>query len=86
MSGLPVTPEPEVTGTSRTSRLGTALALVAGLSYCSFLLAGAFAPQALAQPAVGSIPWSFLLGAGLLVGAVAITGLYVLVTNAGEGP
>jgi uncharacterized membrane protein (DUF485 family) len=56
-----------------------------GLSYGAFLLAGAFAPHALAQPAIGSIPWSFLLGAGLLVGAVVTTGLYVLVTNATEG-
>jgi uncharacterized membrane protein (DUF485 family) len=70
--------------TIRNGRLGTGLALLMGLSYGGFLVAGAFAPHALAQPVIGSIPWSFLLGTGLLVGAVATTGLYVLVTNAAE--
>jgi uncharacterized membrane protein (DUF485 family) len=60
------------------------LALLVAAGYYGFLLAGALAPQALARPAVGHVPWSFVLGAGLLVGAIAATGLYVLLANAAD--
>jgi hypothetical protein len=50
-------------------------------AYFGFLLAGVLVPQALARPAIGSIPWSFLLSAGLLVGVVATMGFYVLTVN-----
>lgn len=61
--------------------LGATLAVLVATAYFGFLLTGAFAPQLLAVNAIGHIPWSFVLGAGLLVGAVAVMGLYVLVAN-----
>ena len=64
--------------------LGAALAVLAAANYFGFLLAAAVAPQALARPAFGRVPWSFVLGAGLLIGAIAVTGLYVLLANASE--
>ncbi len=50
-------------------------------AYFGFLVAGVLVPQALARPAIGSIPWSFLLSAGLLIGVVATMGFYVLTVN-----
>ena len=67
----------------RTS-LGLLLATIVAVGYYGFLLLGAFAPQTLAQSAIGHVPWSFVLGAGLLVGAVASTGIYVMLSNASE--
>ena len=63
---------------------GLLLAAVIAVEYYGFLLLGAFAPHWLAQPAVGHIPWSFLLGALLLASAVALTGLYAWRANAAE--
>ena len=63
---------------------GAGLALLVAFGYYGFLLTGAFAPQVLVRPAVGHVPWSFVLGAGLLVMAVAATGAYVLVANAAD--
>jgi uncharacterized membrane protein (DUF485 family) len=60
------------------------LALLIAAGYYGFLLAGALAPQVLARPAFGHVPWSFVLGAGLLVGAIVVTGLYVLLANAAD--
>ncbi len=53
-------------------------------AYFEFLVAGAVVPQAVARPAIGSVPWSFLLSAGLLVGVSTVTGVYVLIVNARE--
>jgi uncharacterized membrane protein (DUF485 family) len=64
------------------NRLATTLAIVAASSYYGFLLAGAVAPSALSKPAIGHVPWSFVLGAGVIVTAMALTGLYVLLANA----
>jgi uncharacterized membrane protein (DUF485 family) len=76
-------PVPPAQAAQRTE-LGAGLALLVAAGYYGFLLAGALAPQALARPAVGHVPWSFVLGAGLLVGAIAATGLYVLLANAAD--
>jgi uncharacterized membrane protein (DUF485 family) len=76
----PVPPAPA----AQRTELGAGLALLVAAGYYGFLLAGALAPQALARPAVGHVPWSFVLGAGLLVGAIAATGLYVLPANAAD--
>ena len=65
-------------------RLGVALGVLVAVGYFGFLLTGAFAPQFLARPAVGHVPWSFVLGAGLLVGVVSVTGIYVLYANAAD--
>jgi uncharacterized membrane protein (DUF485 family) len=69
-------------GLTRHNRLAIALAAVAAFGYYSFLFAGAIAPLMLAQPAIGHVPWSFVLGAGVIASAIALTGLYVLVANA----
>ena len=63
---------------------GLLLAAAISVEYYGFLLLGAFAPRWLARPAVGHVPWSFLLGALLLVSAVALTGLYAWRANAAE--
>lgn len=78
--------EPAAAGPSDTRpvRLGAFLTTTVGLCYGAFLMAGAFAPQRLAAAAVGSVPWSFLLGIGLLVLAVASTGLYARAANRWE--
>jgi uncharacterized membrane protein (DUF485 family) len=76
-------PLPPAQAAQRTD-LGAGLALLVAAGYYGFLLAGAVAPLALARPAVGHVPWSFVLGAGLLVGAIAATGLYVLLANAAD--
>ena len=63
---------------------GLLLAAVIAVEYYGFLLLGALAPHWLSQPAVGHVPWSFLLGALLLASAVALTGLYAWRANAAE--
>lgn len=63
---------------------GLLLGAVIAVEYYGFLLLGAFAPLWLARPAVGHVPWSFLLGALLLASAVALTGLYAWRANAAE--
>ena len=80
-------PIPEDSGEAprQRTRLGAVLAILVAAAYYGFLLAGAYAPQLLASPAIGSVPWSFLLGALLLVFIVAVTGLYTLLANAAEG-
>lgn len=65
-------------------RLGMALGVLVAIGYFGFLLTGAFAPQLLARSAVGHVPWSFVLGAGLLVGVISATGVYVLYANAAD--
>jgi len=72
------------TGVPQCTGWGAGLAALVAVCYYGFLLTGAFAPQSLARPAIGHVPWSFLLGAGLLLLAVLTTGLYVLVSNAAE--
>jgi uncharacterized membrane protein (DUF485 family) len=76
-------PVPPAQAEQRTD-LGAGLAVLVAAGYYGFLLAGALAPKALARPAVGHVPWSFVLGAGLLVGAIVATGLYVLLANAAD--
>ncbi len=66
------------------TRLGAILSAVVALIYFGFLGAGAVMPQAFARPALGHVPWSFVLGTGMLLTAVASTGAYVLLTNAAE--
>jgi uncharacterized membrane protein (DUF485 family) len=66
------------------TRLAAWLTGIVALLYYGFLLAGAFAPAALARPAIAHVPWSFVLGAGLLLAAIALTGLYVLLANRTE--
>jgi uncharacterized membrane protein (DUF485 family) len=66
------------------TRLGAALAVLVAIAYYGFLLIGAYAPGLLARSAIGHVPWSFVLGAGLLIGAVAATGCYVVVANRTE--
>jgi uncharacterized membrane protein (DUF485 family) len=49
--------------------------------YFGFLLLGAFAQPLLATPVYGPIPLAFLLGLILIVGSVALTGIYALAAN-----
>ena len=65
-------------------RLGMALTLVALGAFFGFLGLAAAAPGLLAQPVAGAVPLSFVLAAGLIVGTMLLTGLYVWATNAAE--
>lgn len=78
----PTRPERPDLSSEGATPLGWWLSLIVACAYFGFLVAGAVIPQALARPALGSVPWSFVLSAGLLVGVVATTGLYVLIMNA----
>lgn len=77
-------PEASDTGPRQRTRLGAVLAILVAAAYYGFLLAGAYAPQLLASPTLGGVPWSFLLGAVLLVFIVAMTGLYTVLANRAE--
>ncbi|XYD11916.1 DUF485 domain-containing protein (plasmid) [Methylobacterium sp. NMS12] len=76
-------PVPDLPSEGATA-LGWWLSGFVACAYLGFLAAGALAPEALAHPAIGRIPWSFLLSASLLVGVVATMGFYVLIVNARE--
>jgi len=65
-------------------RLGVALTAVVVVIYFGFLIFAATSPGLLMQPVVGALPLSFFLAAILIVGAIALTGLYVLRANAAE--
>ena len=63
------------------TRLRLQLCGVLTVYYFGFLLLGAFAQPLLATPIYGPVPLSFLLGLILIVGCVALTGIYVLAAN-----
>jgi putative solute:sodium symporter small subunit len=65
-------------------RFGLVLLAIAMVAFFGFLVLGASAPSLLMQPVVGAVPLSFFLAAGLIVGAIALTGIYVLRANAIE--
>jgi uncharacterized membrane protein (DUF485 family) len=75
----PTTAPPQCSG------LGALLGVLVAIAYYGFLIAGAVAPTQLAKTAIGGVPWSFLLGAALLVFIVLATGIYTLAANAAEG-
>jgi uncharacterized membrane protein (DUF485 family) len=62
-------------------RISFAFTAVVVVAFGSFLALGAAAPATFAEGVVGIIPLSLVLAAGLIVGAIAITGLYVLIAN-----
>ncbi len=82
-SSRPMSPKDDPIRHQRTG-LGALLSILVALGYYGFLLAGAAVPRLLASPAIGSVPWSFLLGALLLVFTVVTTGLYTVLANAAE--
>jgi len=50
--------------------------------YFGFVFLVAFAPAVMATPISSTITLGFLLGLGVIVSAIALTGLYVLRANA----
>jgi uncharacterized membrane protein (DUF485 family) len=66
------------------SRLGAVLGVIVAAAYYGFLTAGAVIPKQMARAAVGGVPWSFVLGAALLIFIVCATGIYALAANALE--
>jgi len=76
-------PDP-LRGAAQRTGWGAGLAALVAVAYYGFLLTGAFNPQVLSRPSIGHVPWSFMLGAGLLMLAVLTTGVYVLVANAAD--
>ncbi len=63
------------------TRLRLQLSGILIVYYFGFLLLGAFAQPLLATPVYGPIPLCFLLGLILILGCVALTGLYALAAN-----
>ena len=51
------------------------------VAFGSFLALGASSPATFSEGVVGIIPLSLVLAACLIVGAITITGLYVLIAN-----
>jgi uncharacterized membrane protein (DUF485 family) len=66
------------------TRRGLAWALTAAMLviYFGFVFLVAFAPAVMAIPISSTITLGFLLGLGVIVSAIALTGLYVLRANA----
>jgi uncharacterized membrane protein (DUF485 family) len=65
-------------------RIGVLLTVVVLAAFFGFIIFAAYAPGALAQPAIGAVPLSFVVTAALIVGAILVTGVYVWTVNAGE--
>jgi uncharacterized membrane protein (DUF485 family) len=65
-------------------RLGIVLSVIVCVAFFGFLTMGATSPALLAMPVIGAVPLSFLCAAFLIVGAIALTGIYVLRANAVE--
>ncbi len=63
------------------TRLRLLLSAILMICFFGFLLLGAYAQPVLATPVYGPIPLSFLLGLILILGSVALTGIYVLAAN-----
>ncbi len=60
------------------------LTAILGVAYFGFLLLGAFAQPLLATAIYGPIPLGFLLGLVLILGSIAITGVYAIFANRAE--
>ncbi len=63
------------------SRFGISLAVLMLVIYFGFIGLVAFAPGVLATPVIGVITLGFPLGLGVIVSAIALTGIYVLRAN-----
>ncbi len=66
------------------TRRGLSWALTAAMLviYFGFVFLVAFAPAVMATPISSTITLGFLLGLGVIVSAIALTGVYVLRANA----
>ncbi|WP_158808829.1 DUF485 domain-containing protein [Beijerinckia sp. L45] len=62
----------------RISFIFTAIVVAA---FGGFLALGAASPATFSEGVIGIIPLSVVLAATLIVGAIALTGLYVLIAN-----
>ncbi len=60
-------------------------AALAVIAIGALVLLAAVSPQTLTRPAVGPIPLSLVLAAALILFAVALTGVYVLLSNRSAG-
>jgi uncharacterized membrane protein (DUF485 family) len=63
------------------TRVRLQLTAILMVAYFGFLLLGAFAQPTLAVPVYGPVPLSFVLGLLLIIGSIALTGLYALAAN-----
>ncbi len=62
-------------------RLGWGLAIVMLVIYFGFVCLVAFAPSLMATPVFGVVTLGFPLGLGVIVSAIALTGIYVFEAN-----
>jgi uncharacterized membrane protein (DUF485 family) len=73
---------PDVQELERTrGRLGWTLTAIMLVIYFGFVFLVAFAPALMATPVYGSMTLGFPLGLGVIVSAIALTGIYVLRAN-----
>ncbi len=66
---------------SRRRRLAVILTVAMLVIYFGFVLLVAWAPGVMARPISASITLGFLLGLGVILSAIALTGFYVLRAN-----
>jgi uncharacterized membrane protein (DUF485 family) len=65
----------------RRNRFGWTLTVIMLGIYVGFILAVAFAPATMGTPVAGAITLGFPIGLGVILSAVALTGLYVWRAN-----
>jgi putative solute:sodium symporter small subunit len=65
-------------------RIGLTLAILVVAAFFGFIILAAISPATLAQPTIGAVPLSFVLTAGLILGTILVTGIYVWTMNAAE--
>lgn len=62
-------------------RVSFAFTAIVVVALGSFLAVGAAAPATFSRSFVGAIPASIVFAAALIVGAVVLTGIYVVIAN-----
>ena len=61
------------------ARAGLVLFFIYTAGYAGFMGLAAFAPQAMARPALGGVNLAITYGMGLIVGAFVVAGVYMVI-------
>ena len=64
---------------SANARAGLVLFFIYSAGYAGFMGLAAFAPQAMAMPALGGVNLAITYGMGLILGAFVIAGVYMVI-------
>ena len=71
---------------SKRSRLAARLSIAMLVIYYGFILLIAFAPASLAPPVLGTVSLGIVLGLGVILSAIVLTGIYVWQANRDYDP